>query len=119
MDERGVSESVQWAVILPALLLCVLGLVQAGVWLHGRQVVQTAAMAAADAQADLGAPPGAGVTAARRVAAAGGFREVTVTVSTTDRTVQAQVRARVPTILDVGQGQVVAEASAPKERVTR
>jgi hypothetical protein len=35
-DERGLSESVQWAVLWPALMLVTLGIIQAGIFLHGR-----------------------------------------------------------------------------------
>jgi hypothetical protein len=35
-DERGLSESVQWAVLWPALMLLTLGIIQAGIFLHGR-----------------------------------------------------------------------------------
>ena len=46
-SERGVSESVQWTLILPALLLCVLGLIQAGIIIYAHLVTQEAANAAA------------------------------------------------------------------------
>ena len=35
-DQRGLSESVQWAVLMPLLLLMVLGISHAGIWLVGR-----------------------------------------------------------------------------------
>lgn len=34
-DERGLSESVQHAVIFPVLMLLTLGVIQAGIWIHG------------------------------------------------------------------------------------
>ena len=48
MSERGSSESTQWALLIPALMLVVLGTIQAGVWLHGRNVAAQAASAAAE-----------------------------------------------------------------------
>lgn len=118
-SDRGVSESVQWAIILPALLLCVLGLVQAGVVMHGRQVMHTAAAAAADAEAAAGASNGAGAAAARAVAASGGVKDIAVDVKTTGDLVEVTVSGRVATVVDLGLAEVRAHASAPKERVTR
>ena len=45
-DERGLSESTQWAVLFTLLMLVTLGLIQAGIVLHGRNVAQRAATAA-------------------------------------------------------------------------
>ena len=47
-DERGVTESVQIALIWPLLLLVTLGVIQAGLWVHGRQAALRAAIAAVD-----------------------------------------------------------------------
>ena len=48
-DERGLSESTQWAVLFSLLMLLTLGIIQAGIHLHGRNVAQRAATAAVDA----------------------------------------------------------------------
>lgn len=45
-DERGLSESVQFAVVWPLLVLMTLGIIQTGLWLHSRNVAQRAATAA-------------------------------------------------------------------------
>ena len=47
MSERGLADSLQWAVLVPALLGLVLGTIQTGIWLHGRTVASDAALAAA------------------------------------------------------------------------
>ena len=47
-DERGLSESTQWAVLFSLLMLLTLGIIQAGIHLHGRNVAQRAATAAVD-----------------------------------------------------------------------
>ena len=47
-DERGVTESAQYALIWPVLLLVTLGIIQAGIWIHGHHVANRAAHAAAD-----------------------------------------------------------------------
>lgn len=115
---RGVSESVQWAVMLPALLLGVLGLIQTGVWLHGRQVVATAAAAAAEAEAVSQAGSGAGERAAV-VVAGGSVTNLHVTVVRSTSQVRVVVTGRVPTFFDVGQGEISTQATAPLEVTTR
>mgnify|MGYP001764810424 CR=1 FL=1 len=55
MNQRGLAESTQWALLAPSLLFLILGLVQLGVWLHARTVVASAAAATA-------AAPGQGIT---------------------------------------------------------
>lgn len=117
-SDRGQSESLQWAVIVPALLLCVLGLVQAGVWLHGRQVIHSAAAAAAEAESVVGARPGSGEQAARQVAGAG-VVDLAVSVVRSPSRVDVTVTGRVPVFLDVGQGSLRAVAGAAVEGASR
>ena len=119
MSERGLTESTQWALVVPTLLALVLGLVQVGIWLHGRTVVAEAAGAAADLRA---AGPAAGVEAervARAIAARGGLSGVVVTTAQGPTTVTVTVAGRVPAFLDLGQGQVSGYAVLPLERTTR
>lgn len=114
MNERGVSESTQWALVVPALLAVVLGLVQTSVWLHGRTVAGHAASAAADAAA-LGRPL---EPAAASIAERGGLRQVTVQTRRDGRLVTVTVSGRVPTFFDLGQGRVTGQAVVPLEEVT-
>ena len=117
-SERGVSESLQLAVITPALLLCVLGLIQTGVWIHGRQVLHSAASAAAEAESVTGAPVGSGQAAARQVAG-GTIVDLEVSVVRSITRVDVTVTGRVPIFFDVGQGQLRAQAASPVEGTTR
>ena len=114
MNERGLAESTQWAVVLPVLLAVVLGLVQTGVWLYGRTVAAQAAGAAADAAA-LGR---AAEPAARAITSRGGLADVTIRASRDTGTVTVTVSGRVPTFFDLGQGRVSGQAVVPVERVT-
>ncbi|MCW5951436.1 MAG: pilus assembly protein [Propionibacteriaceae bacterium] len=114
-DQRGLSESTQWALVLPTLLAVLLGLVQTGVWLHGRTVATQAAGAAADAAA-MGH---AAEPAAMAIASRGGLTEVTIRTSRDTGTVSVTVSGRVPTFFDLGQGQVSGEAIVGLEQVTR
>ena len=71
-DERGITDSMQWAILLPVILLTVFGILQVGLWAHGRTVATQAAVTGAERGALADAPAGDGPEAARRVAAAGG-----------------------------------------------
>ena len=117
-DERGLSESVQFAVVWPVLMLVTLGILQAGLWLHGRNVAQRAAAAAVDtARGSTGS-----VEAARKAAAdlarGGGLDGVGVEVVRGATDVSATVTAASPLLLDLGLGRLRESAAAPLERVT-
>ena len=116
--QRGMSESVQWAVLTPLVLLIVLGLLQGGLWLSGRTVAQQAAAAAAEEAALVAAAPGRAEAMAQRIAAAGGLRDVSVHVARGPAEVRAVVSGRMPTFVDLGQTVVVEGATRPRERVT-
>jgi Flp pilus assembly protein TadG len=110
-DERGLSESVQWAVLWPALMLLTLGIIQAGIFLHGRNVAQRAARgsygSAADAQ-----------HLAANIATSAGLKDISVRVQRSGTTVSADVSATAPMIFDLRLGRLTETASAPLERVT-
>lgn len=116
--DRGTSESLQWTIATPLIMLCVLGTIQGGVLLHGRSTVRQAAAAAAEVEA-VSQP---GVTrasaTAQRVAQAGGLTAVSVRVNRSPTTVDVVVLATVPIFFDIGQGQVSGRASMPRERET-
>ena len=77
-SERGLSESVQHAVIFPVLMLVTLGIIQAGIWVHGHTVAERAAAAGVDiARGSYGSTTEARETS-DRVASAGGLDDVTV-----------------------------------------
>lgn len=116
-DERGLSESTQWALVLPTLLAMVLGLVQTGVWLHGRSVAAQAAATAADLRA-TGAAADAARQAALAIASSGGLNEVTVRTDQAGVGVKVTVTGRVPMFFDFGQATVSGHAVLPVERVT-
>lgn len=117
--ERGLSQSVQYALIIPVLMLSTLGIIQAGIWVHGRNVAERAADAAADAARGADSAAGAGVSAARQIAAAGGLTQVGVSVSRGPQQVDVTVTGTIPMFFDLGMGSVTERASAPVERVTQ
>lgn len=118
-DERGLSESVQWAVLWPLLMLLTLGIIQAGIFLHGRNVAQRAATAAADvARGSYGSAADA-EHLGESIASSGGLKSISVRVRRTGTTVTADVSAYPPMIFDLDLGRINETAVAPLERVTQ
>lgn len=113
------SESVQWAVLLPLLLFLILGLIQGGIWLHGRTVASNAAIAAAEQAALLEGSVADARLIGEKVAAQGGLADVQVVVAQAATRATATVTGRMPTFLDVGQTLVREQSTRPRERVTR
>jgi len=118
-DERGVSESVQWAVLWPLLMLVTLGIIQAGIFLHGRNVAQRAATAAVDAARGSYGSATDAEHLAEAIASSGGLTEVSVRVQRTGAVVNVDVSGYAPMIFDLDLGGVTATATAPLERVTQ
>jgi Flp pilus assembly protein TadG len=118
-DERGLSESVQWAVLWPLLMLLTLGIIQAGIFLHGRNVAQRAATAAVDvARGSYGSAADA-EHLGESIASSGGLKSISVRVRRTGTTVTADVSAYPPMIFDLDLGRIDETAVAPLERVTQ
>lgn len=117
-DERGLSESVQFAVVWPVLMLVTLGILQAGLWLHGRNVAQRAATAAVDTARGSAGSVDAARAAAADLARSGGLDGVSVDVVRGATDVSATVTAASPLLLDLGLGRLRESAAAPLERVT-
>lgn len=118
-DERGLSQSVQLSVVFPLLMLLTLGIIQGGMWLHGRNVAHRAAAAAVDVARGSYGNPAEARELAMSLAAAGGLRDVTVDVSVGGTEVRVVVRASAPAMLDLGLGELNETAAAPRERVTQ
>lgn len=116
-NHRGLSESLQLAVVWPLLMLVTLGIIQGGIWLHARNVAERAATAAVDAARGTDGGPGA-EELADDVARSGGLTDVSVTVVRGATQVTARVSGAAPLILDLGLADIDATAAAPRERVT-
>lgn len=114
--ERGASESVQWAVLTPVVMLMFLGIIQAGIWYHGSNVAGHAAAAAARAESVHGAASGSGRAAAEAIVGNGGLDQVAVEVSRGAGTIDVVVTGRAPMVFDLGLGAVRRTASAPLEQ---
>lgn len=118
-DERGVSDSLQWAILTPLVLLVILGALQVGLWAHGRTVAAHAAIAAAEEAARRDASLAGAQALARRVATDSGLADVDVSVNLTGDRVRAVVTGRMPSLVDLGLTRVSEQATRPREQVTR
>lgn len=116
MSERGVSESTQWALLVPVLMLVVLGTIQAGIWLHGRTVAAQAAGAAAEQVAWSRASDGEASAMGRRIAGSGGLQNAQVLVDRSGGNVRVTVSGRPALIFDLGLGAVTEHVLMPLER---
>ena len=114
MNQRGISESTQWALLTPLVMLLTLGLVQLGVWLHARTVAGDAAATVADLMA-VG-DPDAG-SAGKRIAGAGGLQDVAIASARDGELMVVTVSGRVPIFFDLGHGRIAERAVVPMEQV--
>jgi len=117
--ERGLTNSLQFTVIVPALMLATFGLIQAGLWLHARNVAAEAVTAAADVARDYDDDPAAARDAAQRIAVVGGLTDVRLTINRQPDSVSVTMAAKPPVIFEFGLGRITETATAPVERVTK
>ena len=101
------------------LLLVSLGIIQAGIWIHGHNVANRAANAAADAASGSYGSSAEARQIAEGIARSGGLTDVVVQVSTTATVAEVAVTGSAPSLLDLPLGRIHETASAPVERVTR
>ena len=117
--DRGMSGSVQWAILVPVILLTVLGAIQVGLWAYGRTVASHAAIAAAEEAALLGASDADARALGTEIASGGGLTDIQVQLVVDANNARATVRGRMPTFVDLGQTRVSEQATRPREQVTR
>jgi Flp pilus assembly protein TadG len=99
-------------------MLVTLGIIQAGIFLHGRNVAQRAATAAVDsARGSYGSVADA-QHLATNIASSGGLKDISVRVQRIGTSVKADVTATAPMIFDLQLGRISETATAPLERVT-
>jgi len=93
------AESVQWAMLLPLLIACLVGIIGVCVWLAGRSAAQEAAYAGAAAAAVWHGDPAQATQAATRVAEGSGLSDVVVQVGAQGTLITVTVTGRVSTLL--------------------
>lgn len=117
-DERGLSESLQLAVVWPVLMLVTLGVIEGGTWLHARNVAERAAIAAVGEASGSYGNDDTARELGRDLAASGGLSNVEVAVSRGASAVTVVVSADSPLVLDLGLGRIREAAAGPLEQVT-
>lgn len=118
-SQRGLSVSTSFVVIIPVLLLLIFGVIEAGIWWHGRRVAEQSANAAADIARSRHGNEAQARRAARHVAAVGGLENPDVSTHRGETRVTATTKARVPMPVDLGWGSITETATAPRERITQ
>jgi len=119
--ERGTA-TLELAIIAPALMLLVLGIVQFGLWYHAEHVTKTAAMEAARTAAAENGQVASGEQRALEVLDAGlgsAVDDPTVRVSIGSETARVQINARMRGLLPIpglSSLRLSAEATAYRER---
>lgn len=114
--ERGISESVQWALVWPLVALAVISVVQTALVLQARSALTEAARAAARAHAVVGARPADALTAARAVVARSGVRDLRVAVREDAGLVRVEATGQAPSIVaDLVAPRLSAHAVEPRE----
>jgi len=116
-DERG-FETAETVLVLPMLLLLILGIIQGGLWYHGTNLVQAAAVNAYEAARLYNATSADGVNAGNATAdqAGGMLTDVDVTVTRTATEATATVTATTPGLLPGVNTTVTKTITGPIER---
>lgn len=114
--EDGLT-STQLAVLMPALLLWIMLIVQAGLWFHAKQVAGAAAAEAVDAAQTPTGTAEAGDAAARSfLAQSGNLDEIAVDVQRDSTAVTARVSGRAPQLVPGFSWSVTSVAHSRTER---
>jgi Flp pilus assembly protein TadG len=119
MNQRGMSESVQWTLLMPVFITCVLALIQSAIWLNARSVAVEAAFVAAESAAESGGSWDTKVSAATRAAdrmlTDAGLKNVKVTVHKSGGLVTVEVQATTNSFISWLATEVTASARRPLE----
>lgn len=110
--------STSFAVVTPVLLLMVFGVIQAGIWWHGRHAAEQAADTATDIARSYRSATSQARDAGTHVARQAGLTQVVVSIHRTHQQVTVTVTGRTPMPLDLGWGSIAETATAPMERIT-
>ena len=112
------SESVQWTLLTPLVLTIVLGIIQLGLWGHGRIVALNAAGAGAEKAALITATRPQAEEAALAIARHGGLTDIDIQIDANGTEVVARVTGRVAGLIDLGITSITAQVTRAKEQVS-
>lgn len=114
-DERGMSQSVSWAVLAPLVLGVILLAIAAGVHAHAKSAAQQAAMAGAERAAAVYGDCRQGVEVAKRLADRAGLKDVEIRFDENPSSVRLELIATTNSPLPGPLSRVEAQAFRPKE----
>ncbi|MFG2885726.1 TadE/TadG family type IV pilus assembly protein [Streptomyces sp. NPDC048297] len=116
-SDRG-ALSLELSMIVPLAFLMLFGLIQGGIWFHGRSVAHHAAQQALDAQRVYGAPDGAGQEAGHEFLAGmgGSLANPQIHVNAGADTVSVQVEGDVIMLVPGWRVHVSQTVQAPVEK---
>jgi Flp pilus assembly protein TadG len=121
MKQRGMSESVQWTLLMPVFIACLLALVQCAIWLNARSAAVEAAFAAAEVAAEQGGSwetkVGAATQTADRMLTDAGLNDTSISVWASSGLVTVQVSGTTDSFISWLSTQVSATASRPIEGI--
>ncbi|MFJ4895575.1 TadE family protein [Streptomyces sp. NPDC088788] len=116
-QDRGAT-ALDFSMTVPLAFLLLFGIVQGGLYFHGRSVAHHAAQQAVDAQRAYDAADGAGTDAARSYLArmGGSLSDADVRVDSDGTTVQVSVQGTVINLVPGWSGHVSQSVRAPVEK---
>ncbi len=113
-DARGLSDSVQIAVLIPLLTLLLFGLIDFALLMHAQSAANEAARAGAEAQALLNADPGIGRKVATDIGEDAGLKNISVSTTEANGLVTVKIEAIAP-IPFPNEMKIQAQSSMPLE----
>ena len=117
-SERGLSHSVEAAVVLPVIMVLLLGVVQIASYWHCRNAAIAAAQLTAEQQRRYLA--NSDTAAGYRILARAGVSNARIDLERGPQQVRVIVTGSAPAIVEIpGLGRIVETAVMPTERVTR
>ena len=114
--QRGLSESAQWALLIPVVLMCLFGIIQYSVCTHARTVTQTAAVAAAEHAAFLSAQPSQAQEIAHQIMSQAHLSDISITVDYSPTEVKVHISAELNALIPRQWRHIDASAVRHKER---
>lgn len=111
------SSTTELVLLMPVVLFLIMLVVQTGLWLHARQVVEAAALEALEAaQTETGTASGGIAAGDVFLGEAGGVRGAAVEVARGAEIVTVNVRGTAPNVLPLAVWQVSSSVSGEVER---
>ncbi len=115
-NQRGLSGSLQWALLTPVVLLCLLGGIQWAISARGQSAANEAAWTGAEAVAVIRGSETQARQAALDVARLGGLNDATVTIACSASICRVTVSGSTPSLIPLARPPITATVSLPLER---